>query len=235
MPDIAYHENKFNRGFEKLINLWGPDHHGYIARVKAACHALGHSPDQLRVMIVQLVTLYRKGEQVRMSKRAGEYVTLRDLVNEVGRDATRFFFLMRRVESHLDFDLELAKEKTQENPVYYLQYAHARICSILSVADKQVDAGADGSLLEASQEIELLKKLGEFPEVIVQAAELLEPYRLVDYLRELATLFHQFYAHCRVISDQPELTSARLLLADCVRITLRNGLSILGVSQPERM
>lgn len=234
-PDIAYHESKFTRGFDLLINLWGPDHHGYIARVKAACAALGHSPDQLKVLIVQLVTLYRRGEQVRMSKRAGEYVTLRELIDEVGADATRFFFLMRRVESPLDFDLELAKEKSQDNPVYYLQYAHARICSMVEFSKRTPNVNADVSCLSEKEEVALLQWLAEYPEVIKQAARSLEPYRVVDYLRELAASFHSFYGACRVVSDDEMLTSARLLLTDCVRIVLRNGLQLLGISQPTSM
>ncbi len=235
LPDIAYHEEKFKRGFDRLINLWGPDHHGYIPRVKAACQAMGYSPERIQILIVQLVTLYRRGEQVRMSKRAGEYVTLKDLVDEVGKDATRFFFLMRRVESHLDFDLELAKEKSQDNPVYYLQYAHARIASILASANQTIRGDAETDLLTAKEEVDLLKNIGEYPQVLKQAADSLEPYRLVDYLRELAALFHKFYASCRVIGEDSKLTEARLLLADCVRIVLRNGLRILGISQPEKM
>lgn len=234
-PDIAYHANKFERGFDELINLWGPDHHGYIPRIKAACEALGYSKDQLTVLIVQLVTLYRRGEQVRMSKRAGEYVTLRELMDEVGADATRFFFLMRRVESPLDFDLELAKEKSQDNPVYYLQYAHARICSMIALAKQNINLKADVSLLNAKEETAVLQLLGEYPENIKQAARLKEPYRLVEYLRDLAAAFHSFYGACRVISDDQKTTEARLLLTDCVRITMRNGLRILGISQPESM
>ena len=234
-PDIAYHAHKFSRAADLLVNLWGPDHHGYIPRVKAACQALGHDPEKVRILIVQLTTLYRRGEVVRMSKRAGEYVTLKDLIDDVGADATRFFFLMRRVESHLDFDLELAKEKSQENPVYYLQYAHARICSILSNAGKKVESNVDTSLLTAGEELEILKKITDFSELIKQSAEALEPYKVVEYLRELAALFHQFYANCRVIGDDKNLSAARLLLTDCVRIVLRNGLRILGISQPSKM
>ncbi len=234
-PDIAYHETKFVRGFHSLINLWGPDHHGYIPRVKAACQALGHDPEKLIVLIVQLVTLYRRGEQVRMSKRAGEYVTLRELMDEVGADATRFFFLMRRVESPLDFDLELAKEKSQDNPVYYLQYAHARICSLIALSKQKPDPQADASILTTKEETAVLQLLGECPEAIKQAARLREPYRLVEYLRELAAAFHSFYGACRVISEDQRMTEARLLLTDCVRIAMRNGLRILGISQPESM
>ncbi len=234
-PDIAYHQTKFERKFDLLINLWGPDHHGYIPRVKAACAALGYSPDRLEVLVVQLVTLYRRGEQVRMSKRAGEYVTLKELVEEVGADATRFFFLMRRVESPLDFDLELAKEKSQDNPVYYLQYAHARICSMLEYSKRKLNADADITCLTAKEEIALLQALGEYPELIKQAARLREPYRLVEYLRELAAAFHSFYGACRVVSEDEKITDVRLLLTDCVRIVLRNGLWILGITQPESM
>jgi arginyl-tRNA synthetase len=234
-PDIAYHWLKFERGFDRLVNLWGPDHHGYIPRIKAACEALGYSSEQLKVLIVQLVTLFRKGEPVRMSTRAGEFVTLRELFQEVGVDATRFFFLLRRVESHLDFDLDLAKLQSEENPVYYLQYAHARISSILKFAQRRVDPHADLTRLGAPEETELMKRLQEFPEILVQAAQALEPYRVVEYLREVATQFHKFYTLHRVVTDDPELTRARLLLVDAVRIVLRNGLHCLGVSHPETM
>lgn len=170
-----------------------------------------------------------------MSTRAGEFVTLKELVDEVGVDAARFFFLMRKVESHLDFDLELAKEKTEENPVYYLQYAHARISSILAYAERSVERDVDLSLIREEEEFELIKKMSEYPEALKQAAEILEPYRIVDYLRELAALFHKFYTLHRVVSDDKPLTKARLLLTDCVRIVLRNGLDILGVSAPTKM
>ena len=234
-PDIAYHETKFERGFKLLVNLWGPDHHGYIPRLKAACKALGHPADSLRILIVQLTTLYRAGEPVRMSTRAGEFVTLQELVDEVGVDATRFFFLMRKVESHLDFDLELAKQKTDENPVFYLQYAHARISSIIAYAQRKIDSECSLDLIREPEEIDLIKKMIEYPEILEQAAEFLEPYRVVDYLRELATLFHKFYTLHRVVTDDEALTKARLFLTDCVRIVLRNGMTILGVSAPSKM
>ncbi len=274
MPDIAYHQTKFNRGFQKLINLWGPDHHGYIPRLKAACQALGYQPKQLEVLIVQLTTLYRKGEPVKMSTRAGEFVTLRELMDEVGVDATRFFFLMRKIDSHLDFDLELAKQKSDENPVYYVQYAHARISSILEFASSlphrgypdpkekihkmglrggqrptkqskteiasltsfaRNDGEVDLSLIREEEALVLIKKMSEFSEVLTQAAEHSEPYRLVDYLRELAALFHKFYAQHRIVSEDEALTKARLLITDCTRVVLRNGLSLLGVSAPSKM
>ncbi len=234
-PDIAYHWLKFDRKFERLINLWGPDHHGYVARLKAACQALGHDPKQVTVLIVQLATLYRQGQPVRMSTRAGEFVTLRELFEEVGPDATRVFFLLRRVESHLDFDLDLAKKESDENPVYYFQYAYARISSILSFSKRSLNLKANLERLSAPEEKELIKKLEEYPEILIAAAEGLEPYRIVEYLRELAAQFHKFYAMHRVVTEDEELTAARLLLADCVRIVLRNGLETLGVSHPEKM
>lgn len=234
-PDIAYHKFKFERGFKRLVNLWGPDHHGYVPRLLAACEALGYSKDQLKVLIVQLTTLYRKGVPVRMSTRAGEFITLRELMDEVGVDATRFFFLMRKVESHLDFDLELAKEQSDENPVYYLQYAHARISSILAYANQDIVRDVDFSLIQEEEALDLIKKMLEYPDILKQAAEHLEPYRVTDYLRELAALFHKFYTLHRVVSEDQALTKARLLLTDCVRIVLRNGLEVLGISAPQKM
>lgn len=234
-PDIAYHHQKFERGFQMLVNLLGPDHHGYIARLKAACQAFGHNADSLQVLIVQLSTLYRKGQPVRMSTRAGEFVTLKELVQEVGADATRFFFVMRKIESHLDFDLDLAKEKSQENPVYYLQYAHARIASLLKYAGRPIPEQAELARLASQEEADLIKMIGEFPQALVKASELLEPYRLVDYLRELAAVFHKFYSFHRIVMEDTQLSDARLILADATRIVLRNGLRILGISQPESM
>jgi arginyl-tRNA synthetase len=234
-PDITYHCDKFERGFDLAINLWGPDHHGYVPRLQGALKALGYPETKLKVLIVQLTTLTRKGEPVRMSTRAGEFVSVRELMDEVGVDAARFFFLMRRVESHLDFDLDLAKSQSQENPVYYLQYAHARISSILNYAGRPVTDRADLSLIRENEEKELLKLIDFYPMMLVQAARALEPYRVVDYLRALAATFHRFYTLHRVVSADDPLTEARLLLVDAVRIVLRNGLRILGVSQPEKM
>jgi arginyl-tRNA synthetase len=234
-PDIAYHEQKFDRGFVWLINLWGPDHHGYIPRLKAACQSLGHDPEQLKILMVQLVTLYRQGEPVRMSTRAGEFVTLKELCDEVGPDVTRFFFLLRRIESHLDFDLDLAKTQSDANPVYYLQYAHARISSLLEFAKRKADPKTPLDRLGASEEVELMKLLQDYPQILIQASQALEPYRLVEYLRELAAQFHKFYSLHRVVTEDEALTRARLLLADGVRVVLRNGLATLGVSHPEKM
>lgn len=234
-PDIAYHRNKFLRGFNWLVNFLGPDHHGYIARLKAACQALGHKADQIEVRIVQVTTLYRQGQPVRMSTRAGEFVTLRELVQEVGPDATRCFFCMRKIESPLDFDLDLAKEKSQENPVYYFQYAHARIASILRNANRVIPKKPAVERLTAPEETELIKRLSEYTPSLIKASELLEPYRLVDYLRELAAAFHKFYTFHRVITEDQELTDARLLLVNAVRIVMRNGLTLLGISHPDSM
>lgn len=234
-PDIAYHRAKFERGYQWLINLWGPDHHGYVPRLKAACQALGHPAHDIDIRIVQLTTLFRKGEPVRMSTRAGEFVTLRELYQEVGVDATRFFFVMRKIESHLDFDLELAKQKSQENPVYYLQYAHARIAGLLKFANQPVHPKANIERLSSPEESEVIKVIAQFPEVLVQASQTLEPYRLADYLRDVAAVFHKFYQFHRVVTEDRELTEARLLLADATRWVLKNGLELLGISQPESM
>jgi arginyl-tRNA synthetase len=234
-PDIAYHRYKFERGFSWLINLLGPDHHGYVTRLKAACQALGHAADDIDVRIVQLTTLYRKGVPVRMSTRAGEFVTLRELVHEVGSDATRFFFVMRKVESHLDFDLELAKQKSQDNPVYYLQYAHARIASLIQFANRPLKLSSNFGLLVAEEETALMRQISEFPKVLVAASQMLEPYRLADYLRDVAVCFHKFYSRHRVVTEEESLTDARLILVEAARIVLKNGLRILGISQPESM
>lgn len=234
-PDIAYHLSKYERGYNVLVNLWGPDHHGYIPRLKAACQALGYPPEAIHIGIVQLTTLFRKGQPVRMSTRAGEFVTLRELYEEVGVDATRFFFVMRRQESHLDFDLDLAKEQSQENPVYYLQYAHARIASLLKFAGQEVTVHANLERLAAAEEAELIGCLSQFPDFLIQASRAFEPYRLADYLRQVAACFHKFYSAHRIVTEDKELTQARLLLADAARIVLRNGLELLGISQPESM
>lgn len=256
--DIAYHKNKFERGFDRVINIWGADHHGYIPRMKAAAAALGYDPDALEVLIVQLVTLLRNGEPVVMSKRAGELVTLADVIEEVGKDAARFFFVMRSADSHLDFDLSLARSRSAENPVYYIQYAHARICSILRQAveagmipevppGSDLDLGrplaeispgfgrADLSLLNTESEIDLMKKIALFPEEVSQAALRREPHAMARYALELAGLFHPFYNTYRVITEDRGLSMARLVLVDAVRLTLKNALEILGIAAPGRM
>lgn len=238
-PDIAYHENKFQRGFDQLINIWGADHHGYIPRMKAAMQCLGYDPERLVVLINQMVSLYQGGEKVKMSKRTGKAVTMRDLMEEVGTDATRYFFTMRSQDAHLDFDMDLAVSKSNENPVFYVQYAHARICSIFRQADEQgitLDTTkADFNRMTGEKEIDLLKHLGEFPEEVAGAAEMLAPHRVVRYAHDLASLLHSFYNAERVITDDEGLTHARLALMKAVKITLVNALRLIGVCAPERM
>jgi arginyl-tRNA synthetase len=238
-PDIAYHRDKLERGFEKLINIWGADHHGYIPRMKAAIQALGYDADTLEVEIIQLVHLYKNGEKMKMSKRTGKAVTMRDLVEEVGLDATRYFFAMRSADTHMDFDLDLAVSQSNENPVYYAQYAHARISSILRQAEEKnltVAADADFSQISAEKEIDVLKKLGEFPQAIGEAAQKRTPHRITNYIFELASVFHSFYNAEKVLDDeQPEKTKARLALIKTVQMTLKNALALIGVSAPEKM
>jgi arginyl-tRNA synthetase len=242
-PDIAYHKDKFNRGFDRLIDIWGPDHHGYIPRMKAAIQALGFNKNSLSVIIIQLATLFREGKPVSMSTRQGEFITLRELIDEVGRDAGRFFFLMRKSDSHLDFDLELAKSQTSQNPVYYVQYAHARICSILETAGLVIHNRRGGLnlpygslvLLKEKEELDLIKLLSQYPYTLKMCASSLEPHGLVVYLQELASSFHYFYDKHRVISDDADLTRARIFLVNCTRIVLANGLKLLGVSAPQKM
>lgn len=236
--DIAYHRDKFERGFDHVINLWGADHHGYIARMKAAVGSLGYKPEQLEVLILQMVSLYRNGELVKMSKRTGQSVTLNELIEEVGTDAARFFFIMRSIDSQLDFDLTLATEKSSDNPVYYVQYAYARICSILrQIAEENIaiDENAPLTSLTAEVEINLIKKLGEYPELIAAAAKERAPHRLAHYVYELASLFHSFYNQCRILGVETEVQQARLLLVIAVSHVLKHALNILGVSAPERM
>ncbi len=234
-PDIAYHEDKFNRGFNWLINLWGPDHHGYINRIKAAIQALGHSGNSLSVVIVQLATIFRNGQPIQMSTRRGQYITLREVLDEVGSDAARFFFLMRRTSSHLDFDLEVAKKQSSENPVYYVQYAHARICSILRSATIGIKGNLELSVLKEKEELNLIKKMLEFKAVQNVCLATCDPYLLTVYLQELSESFHKFYDLHRVLGQTDALTSARLALINGTKIVLSCGLELLGVSQPESM
>ncbi len=237
--DIAYHRNKLERGFTWMINLWGADHHSHVARMKAALKALGYDPGQLTVVVMQLVRLFSGGEIVRMSKRTGQYVTLSELMEEVGRDAARYFFVMRRADSHLDFDLDLAKSESAENPVYYVQYAHARICSILRQAKEagvsELPVQVNYQLLTDPSELELIRKVADFPDVVAGAALALEPHRLTRYASELAGLFHSFYTNCRVLNIEADLMAARLGLVQAVKITLSNLLRLIGVTAPERM
>ncbi len=235
-PDIAYHLDKYRRGFRSLIDIWGPDHHGYIPRMKAAIQALGFDKDSLSVIIAQLATLYKDGKVVKMSTRAGEFVTLREVMDEVGKDVARFAFLMRKVSSHLDFDLDKLKEESMENPVYYIQYAHARIWSILEFSkDANLSSKFKSVLLKEPEELSILRILRQFPLVVMISANSLEPYVVLQYLQDLAAAFHSFYNKHRVVCDDPDLSRARLVLVNCVRITLANGLGLLGVSLPRKM
>lgn len=239
-PDIAYHRNKFGRGFERLINIWGADHHGYIPRMKAAMTALGFEADRLVVLIAQMVSLFQNGEKVKMSKRTGKAVTMEDLMDEVGVDPIRYFFAMRSMDSHLDFDMDLAVSQSNENPVYYVQYAHARICSIFRQAQEQGIAvlplaQVDLAQLSSEAEFDLLRKIGELPEEIAIAAEQYAPHRMIRYVYELASQFHSYYRGHYVITDDAALTQARLALLGALRTTLANTLRVVGVSAPERM
>ncbi|WP_302534874.1 arginine--tRNA ligase [Megasphaera elsdenii] len=239
--DIAYHKNKYDRGFKKMINIWGADHHGYVARVKAAMAALGYDVDQLEVLLLQMVSLFRDGKPVKMSKRTGQAITLNELIEEVGTDAARYFFIMRSLDTQLDFDLDLAKSHSNENPVYYIQYAHARIYSIYRQAK---EAGANLSMdwsdvkwdtLTNEYELELIKKMAAFPEEVQRAARERAPHRIAHFVHELAGMFHAFYNHCRIIQEDKDLEKARLALVTAVRITIANSLAILGVSAPKKM
>ncbi len=237
--DIAYHLDKYERGYDRLINIWGADHHGYIARVQAAMQALGKDPEHLRILLVQFASLYEDGKKLAMSTRSGEFVTLRQLRKQVGKDAARFFYVMRRCEQHLDFDLDLATSKTQDNPVYYVQYAHARICSILKQADPPLQ---DDGLIEANaeplvqeQEKNLIKVLAQFPENVQTAADQLAPHIIVRYLRNLANSFHSFYSAHQVLAGDSTIRKARLKLVRATQIVLNNGLTLLDVSAPEHM
>ena len=236
--DIAYHDDKYRRGYGRLINIWGADHHGYVARVKASMAALGHDPEELTVLLLQMVSLYRDGTLVKLSKRTGETVTLRELMEEVGVDAARYFFLMRSLDSQLDFDLDLATKKSNENPVYYIQYAHARISSIFRQADEAgiaVRDGAELELLTDETEIALIKKIAAYPEEIARAAAEFAPQRIARYSHELAGAFHSFYNKCRIVGQEPPLASARLALVLATGRVIRHSLGVLGVSAPEKM
>jgi arginyl-tRNA synthetase len=241
-PDTAYHLNKFERGFETVIDIWGPDHHGYIPRMNAAVQALGYPEGALEVLIVQLVRLVRGGEAVRMSKRGGTIILMDELLEEVGKDAARFFFLTRAPASHLDFDIDLAKLESNENPVFYVQYAHARISSIFREARGRgylvpLDGldGVDLDLLMDESELDLMKKIADLPEEIADAALAREPHRMTRYVLELATLFHSFYTRCRVLSDDKALSLARLALTRATQVVLKTVLHIIGVTAPESM
>ena len=236
--DIAYHKNKFERGFGELINIWGADHHGYVCRVKAAMTALGFDADKLKILFLQMVALYRGGELVKMSKRSGTAIPLRELMEEVGTDAARFFFLMRSMDSQLDFDLDLAKKKSSENPVYYVQYAHARICSIFrqtSEMNIKMEDNPNFNLLIHPSEIDLINKIADYEEEIEKAAKDYAPQKITRYTQEIAALFHAFYRDCRIIGVEPQLASARLGLIKVTAHVIKHALNLLGVSAPESM
>lgn len=243
MPDIGYHDGKYKRGYELLIDLWGPDHHGYIPRLKAAMQALGHPKDSLQVLIVQLSTLYKNGKQLSMSTRAGEFVSLRDLLHEVGKDAARYYLVMRKPEAHLDFDLDIAKKQTPDNPVYYIQYAHARIASIFAKYEEysghlvhKIDfSKVDVSFLKERDEITLIKFISQYPVIIEDCARILGPHLLTDYMETLVSKFHTYYEKYKVVSNDDKLTLARLFLIRAIQIVLQDSLKVLGVSVPEKM
>ncbi len=235
--DIAYHLDKVERGFDRIIDVWGADHHGYVPRVRAALKALTGADEALDVLLIQFANLFRGGEKVQMSTRSGSFVTLRELREEVGRDAARFFYVMRRHDQHLDFDLDLAKSQSNDNPVYYIQYAHARVSTVLK---KFAEAGyqygePDLSLLQEPQETELITQLARYPEVVEQAAMAMEPHQIANYLRELATLFHSYYGAQQFLVDDEALRNARIALCKATQQVIRNGLGLLGVSAPEQM
>ncbi|MCM3162420.1 arginine--tRNA ligase [Metabacillus litoralis] len=238
-PDLAYHKDKLDRGFTKLINVWGADHHGYIPRMKAAIEALGYGKDTLEVEIIQLVHLYKNGEKMKMSKRTGKAVTMRDLIEEVGLDAVRYFFAMRSADTHMDFDLDLAVSKSNENPVYYAQYAHARICSMLRQGEEQGLSFEDNLKLDeisSEKEFDLLKKLGEFPQAVAEAAQKRIPHRITNYIYDLASTLHSFYNAEKVLDpENTEKSRARLGLMKATQVTLQNAFTIIGVSAPEKM
>ncbi len=239
MADIAYHNDKLKRGYDRLIDIWGPDHHGYIARLTGAVQALGNEKEKFRVLIAQQVNLIMEGEAVKMSKRLGKFSTMRELIEEVGVDVSRYFFIMRSLDSHLDFDLALAKKNSSENPVFYLQYAHARICSIFkAAAERNIEYAPDRTVekyLNNSEAETLMKLIMKYPEEVRDAAENFEPHKIATFLMRLAQSFHRFYTEHRILTDDIDNAQTYLVLADAVRIILRNGLNILGVSAPESM
>jgi arginyl-tRNA synthetase len=238
--DIAYHQNKINRGFKKIINLMGADHHGYVPRMEAVLQAMGYDNKIFKILLIQFVSLLRAGEKISMSTRAGEFETLRDVVSEVGVDVARYYFLMRSSDTHLEFDLELAKKENSENPVFYIQYAHARICSIFRTAEEKGvvwdrSNEVDLSLLVEEEEFGIIRAVLAFPEIVEKSARALEVHRISHYLLDMVSRFHGYYSRHRVISDDKALTLARLFLLDAIRITIRNGFELMGISSPEKM
>jgi len=235
--DIAYHNEKIKRGYNRLINIWGADHHSHVARLKSAIKALNNDDKIIEVLLIQFVRLIKDGKEVAMSKRSGSFVTLREVMKEVGRDVTRYFLLMRSTDSHLDFDMDLAKEQSSENPVYYIQYAHARIESVLTKAGESGISPSPDFIksLKLQEEMQVVKKLLQFPEIVDQSASALSPHRIAFYLQDLASEFHVYYNRNKILTEDNELTTARLYLISCIQTVLRNGLSLLGISAPRRM
>jgi len=235
--DIAYHSDKIQRGYNRLINIWGADHHSHVSRLKSAVTAINNDDKIIEVLLIQFVRLIKDGKEVSMSKRSGSFVTLREVLKEVGRDVTRYFLLMRSTDSHLDFDMNLAKEQSSDNPVYYIQYAHARIESVLTRADESGHSPSPENLesLELQEEMQVVKKLLQFPEIVDQSAASLAPHRIAFYLQDLASEFHVYYNRNKILTENNELTTARLYLISCIQTVLRNGLSLLGISAPRRM
>jgi arginyl-tRNA synthetase len=238
-PDIAYHKNKLDRGFNKIINVWGADHHGYIPRMQAAIQAMGYGENKLDVKVIQMVNLFEKGEKLKMSKRAGNAVALRELVDEVGVDAARYYFVTRSNDTQLDFDIDLARSESNDNPVYYVQYAHARICTMLKQAEAKgfdLDAAFDATCLTSEKETDLMKKLGEFPQMVSDAAQMYTPHKVTQYVFDLASLLHSFYNAEKVLDpDSRKRTNARIALMKAVKITLANALQLIAVTAPEKM
>jgi len=240
LPDLAYHLDKFSRGYNRLLNIWGPDHHGYIPRIKAGVEALGYAAERLQILIAQQVNLIKGGKRSTMSKREGEIITMDDLLDEVGVDVARFFFLLRRNSSHLDFDIDLARKTSEDNPVYYVQYAHARVCSILKHAEQhgikldEIEDFQAGQLVE-DEELSLVKRLMMFPDVVERVSSSFEPHSIPYYLIDLATVFHKFYEKHRVVGDNRDLTLARLALVKATKQVIHNGLTLIGVSAPHEM
>jgi arginyl-tRNA synthetase len=238
LPDIAYHADKLDRGFDKVVDVFGADHILTYPDVLSGLRVMGYDADRVDVVIYQFVTLIRNGKPKKLSTRRADYETLDDLMDEVGEDVTRYFFLMRSPNTHLDFDLDLAKEASDKNPVFYLQYAHARVCSIVRKAEEvgfAFGGEPDLSLLRHDAEADLIKELLRFPGVLEQAADLKEPHRVANYLRDVAVAFTQFYGNCRIIGEEAELATARMHLAEAARLVLHNGLTVLGISAPEQM
>ena len=235
LPDIAYHINKYSRGYDYLIDVLGADHHGYISRLKASIKMMGYNPESLDVKILQMVRLLKDGEEIKLSKRTGKTITLSELLSEVGKDAARYFFSMRSLDSQMDFDMTLATKKSNENPVYYIQYAHARICSIIREYNKEVKPFENYETINSEFALDLLTKVYEFNDIVLASAKKREPHLIANYAYELATLFHSYYAHEKVLTDDLKYTSERINLIKAVAITLKNACYLIGVNAPEKM